>query len=149
MVHALEGIRQLLRSNGVLIDIHPVREQAVVEVRSAAGVVFAETAPGYDYDEDLRRAEDALAWAVEHELFLEEKSCDFEVATRAPSVIELRGFMDEAGAFDDGPRDEGTVALREAFYGRVEDVMQSTGRGAAVSYRERARMTRLPRAPRP
>lgn len=59
MVHALEEIKRLLRPDASLIDIHPLREAPIIQVHSAGGVVFAEPSSGYDYDDDLRHADDA------------------------------------------------------------------------------------------
>jgi hypothetical protein len=143
MVHALEEIKRLLRRNACLIDIHPVREAPIIEVRTADEVLFAEASPSYDYDDDLRHAEDALLWAIERALFVLDGSHELEFVTIASSVIELRDFFAVSGAYEEDPLDEATEARVQELYGRVDEVMQAAGENAWVAHRERARVTRL------
>lgn len=81
MVHALEGIERLLRPDGSLIDIHPVLEAPLVEVHTGGGVAFAESSPSYDYEEDLRQAEDALARIVQRGIFVTDRGHEFDFLT--------------------------------------------------------------------
>lgn len=104
MVHALEEIRRLLRHDGTLIDIHPVREAPSIEVHSSARVSFVEPDPGYDDDEEVRHAEDAIARVVKRGLFVVDRSCEFEFVTYGSSVAELRDYMARADAYDEAPR---------------------------------------------
>ena len=143
MVHALEEIKGLLRPDASLIDIHPLREAPIIEVHSAGRVVFAEPSPGYDYDDDLRHADDALMWAVDRDLFVLDRSHEFDFVTYASSVVELRDFFAVVGAYDESPRDQDTQVQVDELYAQVEAVMTSSGEKAKVSHRERARMTRL------
>lgn len=143
MVHALEEVKRLLRRDASLIDIHPVREAPVFEVHTADGVVFAERSASFDYDDDLRQAEDALSRAIESAIFLLDRSQEFEFVTYASSVVELRDFFAVAGAYDEAPREEATEARVQEVYARVEDVMRTSGESAKVAHREPARMTRL------
>lgn len=143
MVHALEEVKRLLRRDASLIDIHPLREAPVFEVHTADGVVFAERSASFDYDDDLRHAEDALSRAIEGAIFLLDRSHEFEFVTYASSVVELREFFAVAGAYDESPRGEDTEARVQELYARVEDVMRASGENAKVAHRERARMARL------
>ena len=143
MVHALEEIRRLLCSDGTLIDIHPVREEPRIEVEARDGIRFSETYPGYDYDEDLRQAEDALDQVVARGLFVSERSCEFDSRTYASSCAELRDHLAEAGAYSEGPKDDVVLARRSELYARAEEVMKAVGEPAEVVCHERARMTRL------
>jgi len=143
MVHALGEIKRLLRRDATLIDIHPAREAPVIEVHAADGVVFAEPSASFDYDDDLRHAEDALARAIENAIFHLDRSHEFEFVTYASSVVELRDFFEVAEAYDETPRDEATEARIQEVYGRVEEAMRTSGDNAKVAYRERARMSRL------
>jgi hypothetical protein len=143
MVHALEEIKRLLRPDASLIDIHPLREAPIIQVHSAGGVVFAEPSSGYDYDDDLRHADDALTLAVDRDVFVLDGSHDFGFVTYASSVVELRDFLAVAGAYDEGPRDQATQVKLDELYAWVEAVMTSSGEKAKVSHRERARMTQL------
>lgn len=143
MVHALEEIKRLLRRDGCLIDIHPIRQAPLIEVRTAEGVLFTEPSASYDYDDDLEHAEDALTWAIEHALFVLDRSHEFEFVTISSSVVELRDFFAVSGAYEDNPRDEATDAQVQELYARVEDVMRTSGENTHVAHRERARMARL------
>jgi len=143
MVHALEGIERLLRPGGCLIDIHPVLEAPLVEVFEGGEVAFAESSPSYDYEEDLRQAEDALARIVERGLFVTDRGREFDFLTYGSSVAELRDFMAKAGAYDESPEDDAVVARKAELYARVDEVMRGSGDRVEVAFREKARMTRL------
>ena len=142
MVHALEGIERLLRPDGSLIDIHPVLEAPLVEVH-AGGVAFAESSPSYDYEEDLRQAEAALARIVERGMFVTDRGHEFDFLTYGSSVAELCDFMAEAGAYDDRPEDSAVVARKAELYARVDEVMRASGDRVEVAFHEKARMARL------
>jgi hypothetical protein len=143
MVHALEEIRRLLRAGGCLIDIHPVRDAPIVEVRTSDGVTFSEPSAAYDYDDDLIHAERALTTAVRRGLFALDGSHEFEFHTSARSVRELRDFFAVYSAYEEDPADDEVEAGVDAFYGRVDDVMRSSGLGARIVHRERTLMSRL------
>lgn len=143
MVHALEEIRRLLRAGGCLIDIHPVRDAPIVDVRTSDGVMFSEPSAGYDYDDDLFHAERALTTAVRRGLFAVDGSHEFEFHTSARSVRELRDFFAVYSAYEEDPVNDEVEARVDAFYERVDAVMRSSGRGARVVHRERALMSRL------
>jgi hypothetical protein len=143
MVHALEEIKRLIRPSGCLIDIHPVREAPIVEVRARTRILFSETSPGYGYDDDLRHAEDALATALERRLFVLDGSHEFEFMTTASSVEELRDFFAVQSAYEEDSVDDDVQKLVDALYVRVDDVMRGTEEDALVFHRERARVSRL------
>jgi hypothetical protein len=143
MVHALEEIKRLLRRDACLIDIHPVREAPIIEVRMADQVFFTEPSASYDYDDDLQHAEDALASAIEQALFFLDRSHEFEFVTIASSVVELRDFFAVSGAYDQDPLDEATESRVQELYARVDEVMRTSGENARVVHLERARMSRL------
>jgi hypothetical protein len=77
MVHALREIQRLLRRDGCLIEIHPVFGAPTVEVRQDGLVSFAENDPGYDYEDDLRNAEDAVERVIEGGVFVVGRSREF------------------------------------------------------------------------
>jgi hypothetical protein len=111
---------------------------------------------GYDYDDDLQLADAALASAIDVGWFVLDRSHEFEFATTASSVAELREFFATSNAYEDGPIDEATEARIDALYARGDDLMRSSGANARVVHRERTRMTRLnpvsgirPRSTRP
>jgi hypothetical protein len=143
MVHALEGIKRLLRPDGTLIDIHPVDEAPFVEVYQGGRVTFAEPSPSYDYEEDLRQAEDALARTLERGVFVMDRGREFDFITYGSSVAELGDFMAEAGAYDDRPEDETVVTRKAELYARVDELMNASGERSEVAFHEKARMARL------
>lgn len=143
MVHALEEIRRLLRPDGCLIDIHPVRRAPLIKVYQGNSVVFVEPDPGYDYEEDLQHAEDALAQVLWRHLFVIERSSEFDLITYASSVAELRDYWVKVGAYDDSPKDNAVEAKATELYARVQTLMQSAGEGTEIAYHENARITRL------
>jgi hypothetical protein len=143
MVRALEGIGRLLRPDGALIDIHPVAEAPLLEVWSGDEVVSAEPYPGYDYEDDLRHAEDALSRVVGSGSFAMAGSRGFDFLIYGSSFPELRDFLQEAGAYDDTPEDDAVTALKEELAARVEGFMTRSHHPSEVAYHERGRMTRL------
>src|SRR5215211_4645155 len=106
MVHALEEIHRLLRPAGTLIEIHPALEVPFVEIRSNGEPVFSELDPGYDYEDDLRHAEAAVATVVSRGVFVPEARRRFELRTHAASVDELRQHWDVYGAYDPEEKEE-------------------------------------------
>jgi hypothetical protein len=143
MVHALEGIRRLLRSDGVLIDIHPVVEAPLVRVELDGRVIFTESDPGYDYEEDLRQAEAALDRIVERGVYVAGPSHEFDSITYGSSVAELRDHFAEAGAYDERPEDVTVTMQKAQVYARADEAMRSHGERAVILMHERGRMTRL------
>ena len=69
MVHALEEIKRLLKPDGFLIDIHPIRKAPLINVYHGSNLLFTESDPGYDSSEGLRHADDALEEVVRRRLF--------------------------------------------------------------------------------
>jgi hypothetical protein len=142
MVHALEEIRRLLKPAGFLIEIHPIRTAPLIKVVQGNDVLFVESDPGYDYDESLMHADEALEEVVLRGLFRIEGENEFEVVTYALSVAELRDYWAQYGAFDDEPKDDAIVARQDAVYAKADEIMKNA-RGVEVSYHERAHITRL------
>jgi hypothetical protein len=143
MVHALREIHRLLRPDGALIEIHPVVGAPTVEVREGGLLAFAEDDPGYDYEDDLRSAEDAVDRVIEAGVFVLDRSREFELRTHSSSVAELRDHFAVSGAYDGDPKDQQLLALQADLYGRVEQVMRRSDGSTEVVYCETARMTRL------
>ena len=143
MVHALEETHRILKPAGVLIEIHPAPEVApFVEIRSNGDVSFFEEDPSFDYEEDLRRAEQAVATVVDRGDFDLDDRRWFELRTRAASVAELREYWDVADAYDPEESTEEVVQRRDAMYARAQNAL-SEAPGAEVVYVEPARMSRL------
>ena len=142
MVHALEEIRRLLKPDGCLIDIHPIREAPFIRVYQKQNMLLEESDPGYDSDEGLRHTENALEEVVRRGLYLIEGKHEFEAVLYASTVSEMLEYWATYGAFDDEPKDEAIVARQNEIYAQADDLMDSN-EGAEISYHERARITRL------
>lgn len=142
MVHALEEIRRLLKPDGCLIDIHPIRKAPLIKVYRGENLLLAESDPGYDYDEGLRHADEALEEVVRRGLFLVEGKSEFEAVTYASTVAEMRDYWAKYGAFDDESKDEAITARQNEVYAQADEIMQNA-LGAVLTYHERARITRL------
>ena len=142
MVHALEEIHRLVRPTGTLIEIHPALEVPFVEVRADGDVVFSEADPGFDYEDDLRHAEAAVATAVAAGLFVRDASRRFELRSYASSVRELRDQWAVAGAYDPEVKDERLARRQEEMFARAHDVLERSS-GAELIYVEPATISRL------
>jgi SAM-dependent methyltransferase len=143
MVHALEEIHRLLKPGGTLIEIHPaVEPPPSVEVRSDGEPSFIEDDPVFDYEDDLRDAEAAVATAVERGVLVLEDRRRFELRTYAASVEELRDHWDIAGAYDPEETEESLARLKDEMYERAQEILERTP-GADLVYIEPATMSRL------
>lgn len=143
MVHALEEIRRLLKPDGCLIDIHPVPEAPLIKVYQGINLLFAESDPGYDYDADIRYAEDALEEIIQRGSFCIEGSDEFDLVTHGSSVADVRDYWAKYGAYDASPKDNATTVLQDAVYARADEIMRTTGGEVEVAYHEKVRITRL------
>jgi hypothetical protein len=142
MVHALEEIRRLLKPDGYLIDIHPVRKAPLINVVQGNDVLFVESDPGYDYDDGLRHADEALGEIIRRGSFRIEGENEFEFITYTTSIAEMRDYWAKYGAFDDEPKDNAIVEHQNDVYTRADEIMRNTS-DAEIAYHERARITRL------
>lgn len=142
MVHALEEIHRLLKPAGRLIDIHPVRDAPVIEVRRNGKILYAESAPAHD-DEDYRQADAAVAEAVRRRLFVVEQRRVFDFPTYAASVRELKEYLEDTNAYEDRDRGQARAEQEAALAGRATQALRAAGKGAEVVHHERARIARL------
>jgi hypothetical protein len=144
MVHALEEIHRLLRSAGTLMEIRPALEVPFVEVRANGDLLFSEDDPGFDYEDDLRHAEAAVATVVHRGLFVLEESRRFELRVYTPSVKELRDHWAVSGAYDPEEKEEALARRQDEMYARAHEVLERSP-GAELVYVEPATMSRLTR----
>ena len=142
MVHALEEVQRLLKSDGCLIDIQPLIEAPLLKVYQGSTVIFVEPDPSYDYEEDLRPANAALTQVIQRGLFVIEERSEFDFLTHGSSAQELLDFWGKAGADDDISEDPAEQRIK-GVYARVEEIRQAAGQGAEVALHERARILRL------
>jgi SAM-dependent methyltransferase len=142
MVHALEEIHRVTRPAGTLIEIHPALEFPILEVRSNGELVFSEKDPGFDYEEDSRLAEAAVATVVDRGDFVLEESRRFEMRTHASSLQELRDHWAVADAYDSEEKEETLARRQEEMYARAHEVLERAP-GAELVYVEPATISRL------
>jgi SAM-dependent methyltransferase len=142
MVHALEEINRLLRPGGTLIEIHPALEVPFIEVWSNGELLFSEDDPGYDYEDDLRHAEEAVASVVGRGVFVSEERRRFQLRTHASSVEELREYWEVYGAYDPEEKEETLARRQDEMYARAHQILERSP-GAELEYVEPATMSRL------
>jgi hypothetical protein len=142
MVDALEQIHRLTKPTGTLIEIHPALEFPFLEVRSKGELSFSENDPGFDYEEDSRHAEAAVATAVGRGLFVLEESRRFELRKHASSLKELRDQWAVADAYITEEKDEELGRRAEEMFVRAHEVLERSP-GAELVYVEPATISRL------
>ena len=143
MVHGLEEIRHLLKSDGCLIDIQPLIEAPLLKVYQGNSVVFVEPDPSYDYEEDLQQADAALTQAIQRGLFVIEGRSEFDFMTHGSSAPELLAHWGKASADDNSPEEDPAEQRINEVYRRIEEIRQAAGQEAEVTLHERARIIRL------
>ena len=142
MVHALEEIHRVTRPSGTLIEIHPALEFPFLEVRSSEELFFSENDPGFDWEEDSRHAEAAVATVVDRGLFVLQERRRFEQRIHASSLQELRDHWAVADAYITEQKDETLARRAEEMYARAHEILQRTP-GAELVYVEPATISRL------
>ena len=148
MVHALDQTHRLLKPTGSLIEIHPsVEPPTSVEVRFGGQISFSEEDPGFDYVDDLLRAERAVATVLDRDLFVLEGRRTFEFRTHAESVPELRDYWDVYDAYDPPVKEEAVVRRRDEMYERAASAAEAMTDDVEVIYVEPVTMSLLTPAP--
>ena len=142
MVHALEEIHRLLRRAGTLIEIHPALESPLLEVSSNGEASFSEVDPGFDYEDDSRRAEDAVAAVVVRGVYILDESRRFELRTHASSMEELQQHWAVADAYDLEEKDAALARRQDEMYRRARGFLERSP-GAELLYVEPATISRL------
>ena len=132
----------MTRPAGTLIEIHPALEFPFLEVRSEGGLLFSENDPGFDYEEDSRHAEAAVATVVGRGLFVLDESRRFELRTHASSLKELRDHWAVADAYDPEEKEEALARRAGEMYARADEVLERST-GAELVYVEPATISRL------
>jgi hypothetical protein len=142
MVHALEEIHRVTRPSGTLIEIHPALEFPFLEVRSGEELFFSENDPGFDWDEDSRLAEAAVATVVGRGLFVLEERRRFELRIHASSLDDLRDHWAVADAYITDEKDPTLARRADEMYAQADEVLRRTP-DAELVYVEPATMSRL------
>ena len=145
MVHALEEIRRILKPTGVLIDIHPVAEDSLVEVHQGGNIDLVGRWTVPQWCTDYQQADDALSEIVHRGLYSVERESVFDSRTYYSTLEEMRADMMESVdvfARDDQSADE-AMPNTEALATRAEELVQSALGGAELAVHERAHIRRL------
>jgi hypothetical protein len=142
MVHALQEIHRVTRPAGTLIEIHPALEFPFLEVRSNEELFFSENDPGFDWEEDSRHAEAAVATVVGRGLFILEERRRFEFRIHASSLDELRDHWAVADAYITEDKEETLARRADEMYARAHAVLERSP-GAELVYVEPATISRL------
>lgn len=143
MVHALEEVQRLLKSDGRLIDIQPLMEAPFLKVYQANSVVFVEPDPSYDYEEDVRQADAALTKVIQRGLFVMEERREFDFMTHGSSAQEMLAFWGKKSINDNISEEDPAESRIKEVYDRVEKIRQAAGQEAEIVLHERARIIRF------
>ncbi len=136
MVHALEKISQLLKSDGILLDIHPTNEPASIAVRLRAQIIPAGWIHESDDYEEYEWADEALQHAVDDQRFALEHVGTFEFVWHADTLPELRAYLAEE--WQDAIIDEITA-------GRIEELLKLPVHDKEILVSEAIRIARYRR----
>ncbi len=142
MVHALDEIHRLLRSDGTLVDIRPYVEPSIVEVISGDQTLFAEPKREHDH-EGVVASDRAMDEILARKAFSVERAQEFEFFSYGSSAAEIREFWDRYNDFDPEPKENDQLAFEDKVYARAEQVRKESGEDAEISVHERVRMARL------
>jgi hypothetical protein len=142
MVHALEEIHRMTKPAGTLIEIHPALEFPFLEVRWNGELFFSENDPGFDWDEDSRHAEAAVATVVDRGLFVLQERRRFELRIHVKSLDELRDHWAVADAYITEEKEETLARRAEEMYARAHEVLERSP-DAELVYVEPATISRL------
>jgi len=150
MVHALEKIHRLVKSTGILIDIHPVAESSPIEIHQGEKIEPVGDLSVRQWCSDYQHADEALTEIKQRGLFTVEREGMFNSLTYYDSVAEMR--MDWKEAIDKFARDaqsiDESMPHAEAMAARAEELMQAAANGAELVVGERVHISRLkPRFP--
>jgi predicted RNase H-like HicB family nuclease len=145
MVHALEEVRRLLKSTGVLIDMHPVAEAVPIEIHQGGKIDLAGHLLVRQWSTDYQQADNALAEITQRGLFVVERESVFDSLTYYDSVEEMSTNLKQA--FEKYARDAQSagedVPQAEALAARADELMRAAVSGAELRAHERIHISRL------
>lgn len=95
MVDALREAHRVLAPSGLLVDVRPVTEPLVVEVRLASGTGWAATVEAYSVPDDVAAAGAAVRHAVAREWFVPQTTQPFSFDIHCDSSAELRAYAED------------------------------------------------------
>jgi len=145
MVHALEEVRHLLKSTGVLIDMHPVAESSPIEITQGGKIDLAGLLLVRQWFIDYQQADNALAEILQVGLYVVDRESMFDSFTYYDSVDEMKTSLKRS--FDKFARDaqaaDEDVPQAEALAARADQLMQTAVSGAELRVHERIHISRL------
>ena len=136
MVHALEKIAQMLKRDGILLDIHPTNEPAAMAVRLREQLIPAGWLTESDDYVEYEWADVALQRVVDDRRFALERVGTFEFVWHADTLYELRAYLAEE--WKDAIIDELTA-------GRIEELLRLPVHDKEILVSEAIRITRYRR----
>jgi hypothetical protein len=145
MVHALSETQRLLRPGGILLDIQPLPQAMLYEVRRGEAVLHSRPEPGFCPD-NSHHARKAVNDVIRRGLFAPRSGRRFDFIVSASSVAELRAYLDEVNAFEKEPGGRAGEDM-ERLDASLEEALRLAGAGARVAAREVADAARLVAVP--
>jgi hypothetical protein len=136
MVHALETVHSLIKPGGLLIDIHPGLEKALVEVRANGKDYFLDVVEETDDYVEYQQAGDALAQVVDRRFFTFEEAGKFLFIIHAESMEEMRVFLAENWK---------DSVINESVDGKARDYLSKAVESFEILVREEILITRYMR----
>ena len=145
MVHALEEIHRLLKSNGVLIDIHPVSEPSRIELHQAGKVDLVGLLSVRQWCFEFEQADIALAEIIKRGMFTVQRNALFDLPTHYASAAELGTDLKESVEIFARDAQAAIEPLPhiQALTARAEELMRSAVSGAELIVHERTHISRL------
>ena len=145
MVHALEEIHRLLKTNGFLIDIHPVAEHSSIQIHRNGNIELVGHLEVHQWCVDFQEADNALAEIIQRGIFTVEQKGMFDTLTYYDSAAEMgtalkesiHKFVREGEPIDEEVSQVETLALQ------AEELLRAAGNGAKLVLRERDHISRL------
>lgn len=134
MVHALEITRELLKADGLLIDIHPTGTPPLVEAHLDGDVLVAGHLAETDNFVEYFEADDALRDVTRRGLFELEQEGLFTFMLHAQTIMALADHL-EAEWSD--------AVLHEETIKRAAALMAEPGEGREIVLREIVRIARF------
>ncbi len=95
MVHALKTIHDLLKPDGILLDIHPTNEPAAIAVRLREQLIPAGWLQESDDYVEYEWADEALQQVVGDKRFAPAQAGTFQFVLHADSMSDLRAYLAE------------------------------------------------------
>jgi hypothetical protein len=136
MVHALETIQQLLKPNGILLDIHPTNEPAALAVRLREQIIPAGWITESDDYVEYEWADEALQRLVDNRHFTLERLGTFDFIWHADTMNDLRA--DLAAEWKDAIIDDVTAM-------RIEELLKLPVHDKEILVSEAIRIARYRR----